>query len=122
MQAGLVPFLVALITALLFRRINLSGRAIIAGFAVTIYLASDFTMLPFTAARKIVLLAWASCLTKSRSADDAVGPDAYPAALHADARIRGRRDLPDLESGRQRAFLIQSITRSNFQSARTSLA
>ncbi|MGA7594094.1 MAG: hypothetical protein WCA64_02765 [Gallionella sp.] len=59
-QAGLAPFLVALITALLFRRINLSGLAIIAGFAVTIYLASDFTMLPFTAARKIVLLALVS--------------------------------------------------------------
>jgi hypothetical protein len=56
-QAGLAPFLVALVAAALFRRINLSGLAIIAGFAVTVYLASDFSMLPFTAARKIVLLA-----------------------------------------------------------------
>ena len=43
-QAGLAPFLVALITAVLFQRIKLSG------------LASDFTIAPLTAARKIVLL------------------------------------------------------------------
>lgn len=55
-QAGLAPFLVALITAALFQRVKLSGLAIIAGFAVTVYLASDFTIEPFTAARKIVLL------------------------------------------------------------------
>ncbi len=55
-QAGLAPFLVALITAELFQRIRLSGLAIIAGFAITVYLVSDFTIEPFTAARKIVLL------------------------------------------------------------------
>ena len=55
-QAGIAPFLAALVTALLFQRIKLSGLAVIAGFAVTIYLASDFTIVPFTAARKIVLL------------------------------------------------------------------
>jgi hypothetical protein len=55
MQAGLAPFLVALITAELLQRIRLSGLAIIAGFAITVYLASDFTIEPFTASRKIVL-------------------------------------------------------------------
>ncbi|MBI3481326.1 MAG: hypothetical protein HY016_13390 [Nitrosomonadales bacterium] len=55
-QAGLAPFLVALITAELFQRVKLSGLAIIAGFAVTVYLASDFTIEPLTASRKIVLL------------------------------------------------------------------
>ncbi len=55
-QAGLAPFLVALIAAALFQRINLSGLAIIAGFAVTVYLASDFTIEPLTSVRKIVLL------------------------------------------------------------------
>jgi hypothetical protein len=55
-QAGFAPFLVALITAELFQRIRLSGLAIIAGFAVTVYLASDFTIEPLTASRKIVLL------------------------------------------------------------------
>ena len=55
-QAGLAPFLVALITAALFKRFKLSGLAIIAGFAVTVYLASDFTIEPLTSARKIVLL------------------------------------------------------------------
>lgn len=55
-QAGFAPFLVALISAELFQRIRLSGLAIIAGFAVTVYLASDFTIEPLTASRKIVLM------------------------------------------------------------------
>lgn len=55
-QAGLAPFLVALIATALFQRIKLSGLAIIAGFAVTVYLASDFTIEPLTSVRKIVLL------------------------------------------------------------------
>lgn len=56
-QAGLAPFLVALVTAELFQRLKMSGLAIIAGFAITIYLASDFSFEPLTATRKIVLLA-----------------------------------------------------------------
>jgi len=55
-QGGLAPFVVALIVAELMQRLRLSGLAIIAGFAVTIYLASDFAIEPLTAARKIVLL------------------------------------------------------------------
>jgi hypothetical protein len=71
-QAGFAPFLIALITAELFQRVKLSGLAIIAGFAITIYLASDFTMVPLTAPRKIVLLGLASAslgllLTLSKS-------------------------------------------------------
>lgn len=54
-QAGLAPFLAALIAAELFQRARLSGLAIIAGFAATIYLASDFNFDPLTASRKIVL-------------------------------------------------------------------
>jgi len=55
-QAGFAPFIAALITAELFRRLKLSGLAIIAGFVVTVYLASDFSVEPLTAVRKIVLL------------------------------------------------------------------
>lgn len=55
-QAGLAPFLVALIAAELFQRIKLSGLAIIAGFAATVYLVSDFGIEPLTAQRKIVVL------------------------------------------------------------------
>lgn len=55
-QGGLAPFVVALIVTELFQRMRLSGLAIIAGFAVTVYLASDFSFEPLTAARKIVLL------------------------------------------------------------------
>jgi hypothetical protein len=61
-QAGLAPFLVALISAALFQRFKLSGLAIIAGFAVTVYLVSGFSIEPLTAARKIVLLGWISAL------------------------------------------------------------
>ncbi|OFZ66411.1 MAG: hypothetical protein A2V79_01495 [Betaproteobacteria bacterium RBG_16_56_24] len=55
-QAGLAPFLAALIAAELFQRIKLSGLAVIAGFAATVYLASDFSIVPLTATRKIILL------------------------------------------------------------------
>lgn len=61
-QGGLAPFVVALVTAELFQRLRLSGLAIIAGFAVTVYLASDFSIDPLTASRKIVLLGIASSL------------------------------------------------------------
>jgi hypothetical protein len=54
-QAGLAPFLAALVAAELLQRPRLSGLAIIAGFAATIYLASDFNFDPLTASRKIVL-------------------------------------------------------------------
>ena len=55
-QSGLAPFLVALVTAELFQRIKLSGLAVIAGFAATVYLVSDFSIDPLTASRKIVAL------------------------------------------------------------------
>jgi len=54
-QAGLAPFLAALVAAELLQRPRLSGLAIIAGFAATVYLASDFNFYPLTATRKIVL-------------------------------------------------------------------
>ena len=49
-QSGLAPFFVALIVAELFQRMRLSGLAIIAGFAATVYLASDLSLKPLTAA------------------------------------------------------------------------
>src|SRR4030067_1067573 len=55
-QAVLAPCLAALIAAELFQRIKLSGLAVIAGFAATVYLASDFSIVPLTATRKIILL------------------------------------------------------------------
>lgn len=55
-QAGVAPFLAALLSAGLLRRFSLSGLSIIAGFAVMLYLASDFTLFPLTAPRKIALL------------------------------------------------------------------
>jgi hypothetical protein len=59
-QAGLAPFLVALLTAELMQRLRLSGLAIIAGFAVTVYLTSGFGYEPLTSTRKIIWLGLAS--------------------------------------------------------------
>ena len=59
-QGGLAPFVAALIIAELLQRLKLSGLAVIAGFAATVYLISDFSFEPLTASRKIVLLGMAS--------------------------------------------------------------
>lgn len=61
-QSGLAPFVAALLVAELLRRLRLSGLAIIAGFSVTVYLASNFSIDPLTASRKIVWLGIASSL------------------------------------------------------------
>lgn len=59
-QAGLAPFLVALLTAELLQRLRLSGLAIVAGFAITVYLVSGFAYEPLTGTRKIIWLGLAS--------------------------------------------------------------
>jgi len=59
-QAGLAPFLAGLVAAGLFQRVSLSGLALIAGFAATVYLASDFGISPLTSSRKIVWLGLSS--------------------------------------------------------------
>lgn len=59
-QAGLAPFLLALLTAELLQRLRLSGLAIIAGFAITVYLVSSFAFEPLTSTRKIIWLGLAS--------------------------------------------------------------
>jgi len=61
-QGGLAPFVIALIVAELLLRLRLSGLAVIAGFAVTVYLVSDFSIEPLTSSRKIVLLGLLSAL------------------------------------------------------------
>lgn len=55
-QGGLVPFVVALISAELLQRLRLSGLATVLAFAATVYLVSGFSFEPLTASRKIVLL------------------------------------------------------------------
>ncbi len=59
-QAGIAPFLVALLTAELLQRLRLSGLAIVAGFAITVYLVSGFGYEPLTSTRKIIWLGIAS--------------------------------------------------------------
>lgn len=61
-QSGLAPFVAALITAELLQRLRLSGLAIIAGFAITVYLVSDFSLRPLTTTHKIIWLGMASSL------------------------------------------------------------
>ncbi|MBL0038112.1 MAG: hypothetical protein IPP36_05200 [Nitrosomonadales bacterium] len=60
-QGGLAPFVIALIVAELLLRLRLSGLAVIAGFAVTVYLVSDFRP-THCSARKIVLMGLLSSL------------------------------------------------------------
>lgn len=61
-QAVLLPFIVALLSAELLQRLRLSGLAIIAGFAITVYLISGFGYTPLTGTRKIIWLGLASGL------------------------------------------------------------
>jgi hypothetical protein len=61
-QGGLAPFVIALIATLLLRRVRLSGLAIVAGFAVTVYMVSGFAIEPLTTTRKLVWLGLASGL------------------------------------------------------------
>ena len=61
-QAVLAPFLLALLTAELLQRMRLSGLAIIAGFAITVYFLSGFALTPLTGTRKIIWLGIASGL------------------------------------------------------------
>lgn len=56
LQAGLLPFIVALLIAELFQRLRLSGLAIIAGLLATVYFAADLNLEPLTPTRKIIWL------------------------------------------------------------------
>lgn len=53
-QAILAPFLVALLTAELLQRMRLSGLSVIAGFAITVYLISNFSYAPLSTNSKII--------------------------------------------------------------------
>lgn len=55
-QAVLAPFLVALLCTELLQRMRLSGLAIIAGLAITVYLTGNFAYTPLTGTRKIIWL------------------------------------------------------------------
>ena len=61
-QAGVVPFVVALVVAALLQRTRITGLAIGAGFAAVIVLAIGFSFEPLTAVRKMVLCGVGACL------------------------------------------------------------
>ena len=61
-QAVLAPFLLALLTAEVLQRLRLSGLAIIAGFALTVYLMGGFAYTLHSGTQKIVWLGIASGL------------------------------------------------------------
>ena len=61
-QAGLAPFVVALVLSVLLLRTRLMGLAIAAGFATVIVLAIGFSFEPLTAVRKMVLCGVAACV------------------------------------------------------------
>lgn len=54
-QSGVVPFVAALIVAIVFKYLRLSGLAVIAGFAATVYLVADFNFESLTIVKKIIL-------------------------------------------------------------------
>lgn len=57
-QAGVAPFLTALLCAAILKRLGWywAGAAVVAGFAVAVYLSSGFQLQPWTSTRKIVAL------------------------------------------------------------------
>lgn len=57
-QAGVAPFVTALISAALLRRMGWywAGAAVVAGFAVAVYLGTGFQFQPWTGTRKIIAL------------------------------------------------------------------
>lgn len=59
-QGGIAPFFAALIAAELLQRLRLSGLAIVAGLAATVFLVGNFAFEPLTAARKAILIGIAS--------------------------------------------------------------
>lgn len=54
-QSGLLPFVVALVTATALRPLRLSGLAAVAGFAACVAVVIGFQVMPLSASRKIVL-------------------------------------------------------------------
>jgi hypothetical protein len=56
-QAGIVPFVVALVVALVLRRVGLAWLAPTAGYASAVALATGIAFVPLTAGRKVLLLA-----------------------------------------------------------------
>ena len=61
-QGGVIPFVIALVVAGLLRRPRLSGLAVIAGFAATMYVTGSLSFESLTAARKIILLGFAAAV------------------------------------------------------------
>jgi len=58
-QAGIAPFVLALVTVALLRRLRLGGLAVTAAFLTAAYFLVGFTFTPLSATRKIVLLSMA---------------------------------------------------------------
>lgn len=61
-QAGLIPFIVALVAAELLQRVRLSGLALVLAFGATVYVTHAFSLDAQTASHKIVLLGLAAPL------------------------------------------------------------
>ena len=59
-QGGVVPFIVALLAALLFKPLRLSGLALAIALAASMFLGGDFHLEPLTSLRKILWLAIAA--------------------------------------------------------------
>ena len=60
--AAVAPFLVGLLAAELLLRLRLSGLALIAGFAITVFLVADFALHPLNLTQQIIYTALAASL------------------------------------------------------------
>lgn len=61
-QGGLIPFIVALLAALLLKPLRQSGLALALALAASMYLGGDLLLFPFTSLRKILWLSLAASL------------------------------------------------------------
>jgi hypothetical protein len=55
-QGGVVPLVAGLVAAIVLRRFNLAGLAVVAGFCACAYLLNGLAFVPLTATRKIILV------------------------------------------------------------------
>src|SRR6185295_3510778 len=82
LQSGAMPLVVAFIVGFALTRTRFAWLAIVAGYATMIVLDGEFALSPLTAARKVVLIGFATALV-GLSADCLRRPPRYVAHLLA---------------------------------------
>lgn len=81
-QAGVAPFIAALMVALVLGRVRLGGLSVVAAFATTVFFVAGYSFTPLTATRKIFLLGFAAPIV-GMLADVAFKPTKFGAMVLA---------------------------------------